>query len=191
MKRIWMVAGLPLAVLGSQALAQNGMEVRDNDFSYDYIQLGYENYDWDDEFEDADILRGLIQYSHDEHILLRGGVSGVDGEGKANGVEVSAGLGFRTPLQDRLDMVVTGDIVHVNLDVGDNETGFRAIGKARYEATEKVELAGGAFIEDLYDTEIGVLGEAVLTLNEQFDVGAEIKFGGDLTTMGVFARYNY
>lgn len=189
MKRIWIAAGLPLAVIGTQALAQP--VTRDNDFSYDYIQLGYEQYDWEDAFEDANMFRGDVQYSLDEHILLRGGADIVDGEGSADGLELSAGLGFTTPLQDGLDAVVTGDLVHVNLDIGDNETGFRAIGKVRHQTTERVELAGGAFIEDVFDTEIGVLGQALLNLNEQFDVGAELKFGGDLKTVGVFGRYNY
>lgn len=191
MKCIWIAAGLPLAVLATQGFAQDGPIVRDNDFSYDYIQIGYENYDWDDAFEDANIIRGDIQYSLDEQILLRGGIDAVDGDGKADGVEVSVGVGYTVPLQNRLDGVITGDIVHVNVDVGDDETGFRAIGKVRHRTTDRVELAGGAFVEDVFDTEVGVLGQALLNLTRQFDVGAEVKFGGDLTTVGVFGRYNY
>lgn len=189
MKRIWIVAGLPLAVLGTQALAQP--MTRDNDFSYDYIQLGYERLDWDDTFEDANFIRGDIQYSLDEHILLRGGVDAVDGEGKADGIELSVGAGYATPLMDRLDAVVTGDIVHANLDIGDNETGFRAIGKVRHQITDRFELAGGLFYEDLFDNEVGLLGQALLNVNQEIDVGAEVKYGGDLSSLGLFARYNY
>lgn len=191
MKRIWIAAGLPLAIVGTQALAQNGPTPRDNDFSYDYIQLGYERYDWDDEFEDGNMFRGDVQYAWDEHILLRAGADYIDGDEGVNGLEWSVGAGYTVPIQDRLDAVVTADIVQLNVDEIDDETGFRAVGKVRFGMTETLELAGGAFMEDLFDTELGVLGQAIVEMNDQIDVGAEVKFGGSLKTMGVFARYNY
>lgn len=207
MKRTWIYAGLPLAVLGSSVMAANGgmnnrmSTINNNEFSYDYVQAGYENQDWDDSL-DGHFIRADILNSLDEHVFLHGGLGFFDGdvdaplgdEIDADGWEISAGAGFHTPLQRRLDLVLTGDIVHLNADVdgeSENDTGFRVSGSARHQTTDQLELRGGVFLEDIAESEAGFFAQALLNLTQQMDVGTDIKFGGDLTSIGVFARYNY
>ena len=59
-------------------------------------------------------------------------------------------------------------------------------------ATEQLELTGGLYFADVGpQDDIGLFGDALFHLNDQFDVGANLKLGGDLTEFGLFGRYNF
>ena len=103
---------------------------------------------------------------------------------------LSGGLGFHTPLQTGLDLVVTGDIVHIDYDYGD-DPGFAIAGGVRHATTDKLELTGGLFIEDVVDSEFGIQGGALFHASAKVDIGADLKLGDDITTFGVFGRYNF
>ncbi|MDF1779902.1 MAG: hypothetical protein P1U67_01275 [Alcanivoracaceae bacterium] len=196
MKRIGLIAGLPLAVLASNVVAAETRTsaVRDNGFSYTYVQGGYESQDWDGGV-DVNALDGKLSYALDEHLFVRAGLQFLDGDynrgrGDFDGWAMSGGLGFHTPLQQRLDLVVTGDIIHIDYDF-DDDTGFAIAGGVRHATTDKVELAGGAFLQDVRDSEFGVYGNALYHATPAVDVGAELRLGDDATVFGLFGRYNF
>jgi len=129
----------------------------------------------------------------DEHLFLRGNVSLYDGDGDYDGIGLSGGLGFHTPLQQGLDLVITGDVLHDRIEVGnnkDNETGMRFAGGVRHATAPNVELAGGAFMWRMY-TEIGLYGEALFKVAERVSLGADIQFSGDYDVLGLFARVSF
>lgn len=195
MKRIWLLAGLPLAVMGTSAMAAQPRTsaVRDNGFSYNYVQGGYENQDWDGGLN-VDALDGKLSYALDEHLFVRGGMQVFDGDygrnNSINGWRLNAGMGFHTPLKSRLDLVLTGDIVHIDYDVG-SDNGIALTGGVRHATTDKLELEGGAFMEDVQKSQFGLYGDARVHLNKQVDVGANLKLGDDVTAIGVYGRYNF
>lgn len=187
----------PLALaLSANALAQpRTSDVRDNNFNWNYAQFGLEFQDLGG--PDRDALYGRLSWVLDEHLFLRGGLSLYDGDADYQGFGLSAGLGFHTPLQRGLDLVVTGDILHDRYEfdppgpanVDDTETGVRLAGGVRHATADKVELSGGAFLLRMYDeTEIGLYGEVLAKVADNVHVGADVQLSGDYDAIGLFAR---
>lgn len=209
-KRAFIVAAMPLLAMSSAVFAAGAQTsaVRDNGFSYNYLQVGYENRDYDGFFE-TDGLDGKLSYELDEHLFIRAGLQIFKGDFETvsisfagffptvrtvdediNGNELSGGIGFHTPLQTGTDLVMTGDLVRIDYDF-DDEIGFALAGGVRHAATEQLELSGGVFLEDVVDSEFGVQGGALYHANKQFDMGANLKLGSDVTTFALFGRYSF
>ncbi len=168
--------------------------VRKNDFSYTYVDLGYNlwEYDFGANDRDADALFARGSYAVDEHFSLRGGLSFYSGDRAFDGQRLSAGAGFNTPLKDRLDLVVTGDLVHDNNDI-DNENGLIFKGGVRHSTTTSIELGGGLFYENIYSDadDLGLFGRSLFRAGQQVDLGADLRLGGDIFTLGLFGRYHF
>lgn len=199
MKRHAIMFTLPLlAAISSGALAApQTSAVRDNDFNWNFVQFGVDSQDMDGGF-DRDSLNGRLSWALDEHFFLRGGLSIYDADGGGihyDGLGLSAGLGFHTPLQSKLDLVMSGDILHDRLRLGrgtNSESGMRLAGGVRHRTTNQIELSGGAFAMRMYDnSEIGLYGEALVKLTSTVDIGAELQLGDDLTAIGVFGRIGF
>lgn len=203
MQRFWLAVPVSMMMAAAPAMAAPAQTsaVRDNGFSYDYVQAGYENRDWDGYWE-TDGLDLKLSHALDEHLFIRGGLQFFDGDAdipawaapwiddSVDGWELSAGLGFHSPLKTGLDLVMTGDIVHVDTDGGD-ETGFALTGGVRHETTAQLELNGGVFVQDVGESEVGLFGGALFHATQKVDLGAELRLGDDLTQFGVFGRYNF
>jgi hypothetical protein len=198
MKYRALLVALPLAAAVGTASAQpRTSEVRDNGFSWNYFQFGVATEDWDGGF-DRDVLYGRLSYALDEHLFLRGSISFYDGKVPGPfgngyyGFGLGAGLGFHTPLQRNLDLVITGDILHDRYKTGgdrDRENGFRGAGGVRHRASDQIELSGGVFAQRMYsDNEIGLYGELLVKVAPTFDIGADLQFGDDITSIGLFGR---
>ena len=196
MKRIALLA-LPAALLGTSAIAAEPATsgVRDNGLSYDYFQFGYESRDYDGRFSpELDGLDAQLAHALDEHLFLRGEAQIFEVDpGDGDGWLIAGGLGFHTPLQKSLDLVLSGDLVHVDYDFGD-DTGYRLRGGVRHATAPQLELAGGAFLQDIgdfVDSEFGLYGSALFHINEDIDVGAELQLGDDSDVIGLFGRINF
>ena len=182
--------------------AQTSAPLADNGFSYNYAQVGYQAQDWDGGFE-VDVLEGRVAHALDKQLFLRGAFNFFDGDIKVgrfgdidvDGWTIAGGLGFHTPLQNNMDLVLTGDIVRISYDVDnvgdDDDIGFALSGGARLRSGDKLELYGGVFAQDVDESEAGLFGELLVHASPGLDVGAELKLGDDLTQIGVFARFNY
>lgn len=202
------VCALPMALQAAEARTS---PVKSNDFSYDYVQLGYVMQDWDGAF-DVDGLDAQLSMAIDEHLFLRGQFMLFDGDFDGGFIDtdtdgwlLGAGVGFNTPIGDGMDLVVTGDLVHIKYEndayrffgvrvpgADDDDTGIRLTGGVRMRATEQLELNGGVYLADVGpQDDIGLFGDALFHLNEQIDIGAGLKLGGDLTEFGFFGRYNF
>lgn len=170
-------------------------DVRDNDFSYTWVDLAYDMWEYDagrGGSVDADALTASASYALDEHISLRGGLGFYSGDGEFDGNRLSVGLGFNTPLQQGLDLTFTGDLVHDDNDI-DDQNGIFLTGGVRHATTSELELSGGLFYEDIYDNldDLGLYGQGLFHLNNQFDVGARLRLSGDIESIGLFGRYNF
>jgi opacity protein-like surface antigen len=196
MKHRNLLLALPLAaaISSTAAMAQpQTSQIRDNNFNWNYAQFGLEFQDIDG--FDRTALYGRISHAIDEHLFLRGGLSLYDGDGDYDGFGLSAGLGFHTPLQQGLDLVLTGDLLHDRFEVGNNkdsETGARLAGGVRHATTSQLELSGGLFVINMYDdTDLGLYGEAKVKVTDKFDIGADLHLSGDYDAIGLFGRINF
>ncbi|MDF1628612.1 MAG: hypothetical protein P1U78_02345 [Alcanivoracaceae bacterium] len=199
MKRSTLFLVVPLAgAISSVAIAQpQTSPVRDNNFDWSFFQFGVDFQDMDRGF-DRDALYGRVSWALDEHLFLRAGLSLYDGEVGVvdyDGFGLSGGLGFHTPLQQGLDLVVSGDLLFDRVDVGNNrdsESGLRLAGGVRHQTSDQVELSGGAFAMRMYDNnDIGLYGEALFKVSEKFNVGADLQLGDDINSIGVFGRLSF
>ena len=190
------------SLLAAPALAQQQTTTgRTNDFSYTWLQGGFQTGDVANPDADVDALFFEGSYAFDPNLFLRGGVSFYDGDlnggsrADVDGERLHLGLGFNTLLQDRLDLVVSGDIVRVRADVEgggtDRDTGYDLRAGVRHHTAQQVELSGGVFHENVDERDTGVYGEALYKLRPQVDLGARIALGGDASNFGLFGRYNF
>ncbi|MCC1495992.1 hypothetical protein [Alcanivorax sp. 1008] len=199
MKRSMLFLVIPLvSAISSAAIAQpQTSPVRDNNFDWSFFQFGIDLQDMGRRF-DRDALYGRLSWALDEHLFLRGGLSLYDGEVGAadyDGLGLSGGLGFHTPLQQGLDLVVSGDLLFDRVEVGNNrdsESGLRMAGGVRHQTSDQIELSGGVFAMRMYDNnDIGLYGEALIKVSEKVNVGADLQLGDDINSIGVFGRLNF
>lgn len=203
--RFWQsltLTGLMLSPLVVSADALETLPSRGNDFSYSWVQGGLEVGDIENPRSNVDMLFVDGAWALDEHVFLRGAVSFYDGRVRGrpprpdvDGSRLSLGAGFNTPLQEDLDLVVSGDLIRVRAnfdgDGSDSETGFDMRGGVRYRATPQVEVSGGAFVEAIDRNELGVYGEGVYALDAPVNLGARLELGSNIATFGLFVRHDF
>lgn len=196
---VLLAAPLALAISASAVAQPRTGEIRDNNFNWNFVQFGLENQDWNG--FDRNALYGRLSWALDEHLVLRGALNLYDGDIDYRGLGLSVGLGFHTPLQQDLDLVVSGDILHDRYRVNppgpggsrsDNETGLRFAGGVRHATADNVELSGGVFLLR-YDgeSELGLYGEAALKVSDTVQVGADLQLSGDYDAIGIFGRVKF
>lgn len=211
LKKVLLASGLAVIVVAPAVAQQRTSAVRDNDFSYTYGQLAYDRWDLDGAKYDAFGAEGSVAL--DEHLFVRGALGVYEGDNvDADGMRISAGLGFHTPLQRGLDFVASGDLIYDEVDVeveectfnsvtftvqcsegevSDDDIGIELRGGVRHATTDQVELSGGLSYLNVYDSDLALYGQALLKLSPDFDLGARLTLGGDRENVGLFARYNF
>ncbi|MEE4251442.1 MAG: hypothetical protein V2I38_12700 [Alcanivoracaceae bacterium] len=199
MKRstLFLIVPLATAISGAAIAQPQTSPVRDNNFDWSFFQFGVEFQDMDRGF-DRDAVYGRLSWAMDEHLFLRGGLSLYDGEVGVvdyDGFGLSGGLGFHTPLKQGLDLVFTGDLLFDRIETGNNrdsESGLRMAGGVRHRTTDQIELSAGAFASRMYDdNEIGLYGEALVKVSQNFNVGADLQLGDDINSIGLFGRLDF
>ena len=202
LSRPWVLAGLVLLPLTVPAGELEMLPSRSNDFSYSWIQGGLEVGDIENPRSNVDMLFLDGAWALDEHLFLRGALSFYDGRVRGrpprpdvDGHRLSFGAGFNTPLQEDLDLVISGDLIRVRADFedagSDSENGFDLRGGVRHRATEQIELSGGAFLEVIDRNELGLYGEAIYALDAPVNAGARLEVGDDIATFGLFVRHDF
>ena len=195
-----------MALLALPAVAAETAPVKDNGFSYSYAEGLFYTQDWDGRF-DVDGFGARLSVALDEHFFARGEMLLFDGDTESllldidvDGWQLAVGGGFHTPAGDKADLVLTADLLLVNYDVDasffslgqdEDDIGIRLAGGARMHAGDRLELEGGLFLESVDESELGVYGGALLGLAEEFDLGAGVRLGTDLTELTLSARYNF
>lgn len=172
---------------------------RDNAFSYNYLQGGIDVGNLRNPRADADTVYVEGSYALDRNLHVRGGLGYYDGDvrrgsGNIYGHRISAGLGFNTLIQDGLDFVASGDVVQVRAKSGGSsstDTGMDLRAGVRHMTTDRIQLAGGVFHENIDRSDTGLYGEALFHVQNNVDVGARVQAGDDIGTFGLFGRYNF
>lgn len=207
--RIFFLPVLLVSFLLSAGLAQaetvRMLPARDGNFNYTWLQGGFEFGRIETPRADVSSIFAEGSWALDEHLFLLGGMRFFDGDMHSpgfsgsgpdvDGHRLQAGMGFNTRLDDGLDLVLAAQVIRVHASVEDHgsgsEHGFDLRGGVRYQASEQVELAGGAFLEDVARSELGFYGEGLYHLRPQLDLGVRLALGDDVSTVGLFARFGF
>lgn len=190
MKNVLLAASLlataPLAVAAPATTAPQS-----NHFNWNYVDVGVAVHDPDGPADELTSLGGKLSYAIDDHIYLLGGADYAWAD-SLDIFRLHGGLGFHTPLVERLDIFGEGELSLNRADPdgagSDTETGFDLRAGVRFRATQQLDLKGGFYHQDIYDGDSGLYGEVTYQVNQQLGLGGMLAFGGDETVFGLYAR---
>lgn len=192
-KYLLVAAGLLVSSFG---FAAQTTTPQNNGFSWSYADVGITVHDYDThDGPDANgtSLDGNLRLAIDDHLYALGGLS----YGWLHSTrlwDLHGGLGFHTPLVKNLDFLGEGEI---NLDRvhdhghHDSEAGFTLRTGVRNRTTDQLELTGGVYYSNIWESDAGLFGEAVYHLQKPLSIGAKLTLGDDETAFGLFGRYAF
>jgi hypothetical protein len=172
-------------------------------FNYSYVQLGYNEADFNlgGPFEgdgDGLSLAGSFEISDDWHVYASYGSADVDVGGPFNAdIDVDTwtlGAGYVFPLKENVDIYGRVLYIDTSADLGAlnaDEDGLGLQASIRAGITEEFELEGGLLYVDVADTDTSLQAIARYHFTEQFSAGVGITFGGDADGIGIHARYSF
>ena len=168
-------------------------------FDYNYLSLSYEQIDIDDGTFNADGdgfgISGSFEIS--DSFFLFAGYSMGELESVLDVDQLSAGVGWHTPVGDRLDFVAGLSYERIELSASGlgsaDEDGYGAEIGLRYQATDAVELNGGInyvdYGNDGDDTGFGV--GALIGVTDNIDVGLHGNWADDTSVYGISGRFYF
>ena len=191
--------GVSRALLGAAFLLPAFSQAQESQpelaqFNYTYLQLSYDETDFDIGPGDVDgdglTLSGSFELNDDWHIYTAYSQADLD-----FGLDVDTwaiGAGYVYPLKDGIDLY--GRVLYIdqssdaaNLD--DDGLGLQA--RIRARINDQFELEGGLQYVDVSDSDISLQGMARYNFTEQFSAGIGITLAGDTDGIGINARYSF
>jgi hypothetical protein len=165
-------------------------------FNYTYVELGYEELDFDlgpvDVDGDGLKLSGSYEINDDWHVYASYGSYDLD-----FGIDIdewTLGAGYVFPLKEDID--IYGRVLYIDqsADAGpasadDDGLGLQA--RIRARVTDELELEGGIQYVDVSDTDTSLQAGARYHFSESFSAGIGITFAGDTDGMSINARYSF
>jgi len=171
-------------------------------FSYNYVQLGYEEADFDFGNVEGDgdglTLAGSFEINDDWHVYASFGTADGDLGGPFNNdfdIDTwTLGAGYVFPLREDIDIYGRVLYIDTSVDFGavsadDDGLGLQASIRAR--VTDEFELEGGLLYVDVADSDTSLQAIARYNFTEQFSAGVGLTFGGDADGIGIHARYSF
>ena len=183
------------------ALLAFSASVSAEDFSYNYFGAGYTRINLDDGFVDIDGdafgLNGSYEINESFYVFAGYGM----GEFEEAGVTVDmdtlrAGIGWHTPLSDRVDLVTDLSYEYIDLSafgVSVDDNGFGLGVGLRFAATDNVELNAGINYVDFGDggddTGFGI--GALFGVSDNIDIGLSADWADDTSAYGINGRFYF
>ena len=169
-------------------------------FDYDFFQVGYQRVTLEQGGFDVDGDGFGIDASFEitEQFFLTANYAIAEFE--EQGVEVdldnlSAGIGWHTPLSNQLDFVANLSYEYIELSAlgqSADESGFGLGAGLRYQATDALELNGGIGHVDYGDGDDTTLNLRVLYgITDNIDVSVSGEWGDDSSALGLSGRFYF
>lgn len=171
-------------------------------FSYNYLNLGYGNTDFDVINADGDgfTLGGSYGFTSNFH-----GFVGYDTADLENVVDLNrlrVGVGYNTGLSDKVDLVARLSYEAIDFDLpaiavplaGDtDDSGFGLAVGVRFHATDAFELNGGIRYVDYSDLgdDTGVELGGIYNFNDSWALGLQGEFSDDVSTYSLSGRFYF
>jgi hypothetical protein len=165
-------------------------------FNYSYVELGYDETDFDlgplDVDGDGLTLGGSFEINDDWHVYASYGSADLD-----FGFDVDTwtlGAGYVFPLKEDIDIYGRVLYIDTSRDVGpvqvdDDGLGLQA--RIRARVTDEFEVEGGLLYTDVSDTDTSLQASARYHFSESFSAALGITFAGDTDGIGISARYSF
>ena len=167
-----------------------------DDLNYNFLSLGYERIELDNDFGfdvdgDGWTIGGSFEVGESWFLFAGYGMGDFD-----FGVDLdqwAAGGGYHLPMADNVDFVATLSYQRADISAGVlsvDDDGFGASVGLRAMVSERVELNGSVDYVDFGDAgdETSLSGSAWLNLTEQFALGLGVSFSDDATAYGLGGR---
>ena len=183
--------------------AQENARPQSAQFSYSYVEVGYDEADFDfgGPFEgDGDGLRvaGSFEINDDWHAYASFASADVDVGGPFNAdfdVDTwTLGAGYVFPLKEDIDIYGRVLYIDTSVDAGFAEADDDGLGlqaRIRARVTDEFELEGGIQYVDVSDTDTSLQATARYHFSEDFSAAIGITFAGDTDGIGISARYSF
>jgi hypothetical protein len=189
---------LPLmAVLLLPAVGLAQQRTPSQPFSYNYVELAYDESDFDLGFGgdldgDGLTLSGSFEINEDWHAYASFANADLNG-----GIDVDTwaiGGGYRYPLRDDVD--IYGRILYLSSDVdvgpfGADDDGLGLQARIRFRVSDEFEVEGGIQHMDINDSDTSLQAMARYHFTENFSAGIALTFAGDTDSFGINARYSF
>ena len=164
-------------------------------FNYSYVELGYDETDFDlgpvDVDGDGLTLAGSFEINDDWHVYASYGSHDFD-----LGIDVDTwtlGAGYVFPLKQDID--IYGRVLYIDRSVdginGRDDDGLGLQARIRARVTDEFELEGGLLYVNVADTDTSLQASARYHFSEAFSAAIGITFAGDTDGIGVSARYSF
>jgi hypothetical protein len=193
--------GVSRALLGAALLLpalsqaqQSAARPESAQFNYTYVQLSYDEIDFDvGPFSvdgDGLTLSGSFELTDEWHIYTS--YSQIDLDPGSDVDTWAVGAGYVFPLKDGIDLYGRVLYIDQNADAGSlDDDGLAVQGRIRARITDEFELEGGLQYVDVSDSDISLQASARYHFSEQFSAGVGITFAGDTDGIGINARYSF
>jgi hypothetical protein len=186
---------MTVLLVPAAGMAQRQPVTQTQPFSYSYVELAYDELDFDgagDRDGDGLTLSGSFEINEDWHAYASFANADLDG-----GIDLDTwaiGAGYRYPLRDDVDiygrvLYLTSDVDVGPFDVDDDGLGLQA--RIRYRVSDEFEVEGGIQHLDVDDSDTSLQAMARYHFNDSFSVGLGLTFAGDTDSFGINARYSF
>lgn len=171
------------------------------DLSYNYVELGYQKAELDDNLAGFDVdgdgfgIRGAFEVS--ENWFITASYSALEFDFGVDLDQLSFGGGYHTAISDRTDLVVTLSYLSAEVSASGfgsvDEDGYGASVGLRSMLSDQLELHAGIGYSDLGDGADGTAfsGGALYSFTDNFALGLEIGIDEDVTMYGLGARFYF
>ena len=183
-------------LLPALSQAQEAARPQSAQFNYTYVEVSYDELDFDlgpvDVDGDGLTLSGSYEINDDWHVYAAFGSHDLD-----FGIDLDTwtlGAGYVFPLKDDID--IYGRVLYIDqsADAGpasadDDGLGLQA--RIRARVTDEFELEGGILYVDVADSDTSLQASARYNFTENFSAGISLAFAGDTDGISVNARYSF
>jgi hypothetical protein len=176
--------------------AQEAARPQSAQFNYTYVEISYDELDFDLGPADIDgdglTLSGSFELNDDWHVYTSYGSHDLD-----FGIDLDTwmiGAGYVYPLKDDVD--IYGRVLYIDqsADSGPasaDDDGLGLQGRIRARVTDQLELEGGILYVDVADSDTSLQASARYNFTENFSAGISLAFAGDTDGISVNARYSF
>jgi hypothetical protein len=188
---------LLVTAIALPTVGQAQQQTQTEPFSYTYVELAYDETDFDLGGGDIDgdglTLSGAFEINEDWHAFASYGSADLD-----FGIDLDSwaiGAGYRYPLRDDVD--VYGRVLYISTDVdlpgpsNADEDGLGLQGRIRFRVTEVFEVEGGIQHVDVIESDTSLQASARYHFTRNLSAGIGITFAGDTDGIGINARYSF
>ena len=167
-----------------------------DDFSYNWLQVGYGTIEFDDIDLDGDGLGFGASFEVNDDFFIFGNYTTVDLDFGIDANSMRAGVGYNTTVAEGADLFATVSYEYAEIDLpilgAEDDNGFGIGVGMRYWVAPGFELNGGVSYVDVGDDgDTAFSFGAVYSFTPAFAGGLGASFADEASSFSVFARYYF